>query len=55
MARQIAQELEGPLLLGALQMFNTENRLQRQIEADDSYTSSTSHGRKFTATVTLVF
>lgn len=35
-AWEIAQRLEGPLLLGALQMFNTENRLQRQIEADDS-------------------
>jgi hypothetical protein len=35
-AWQIARQLEGPLLLGSFQIFNTENRLQRQLTAADS-------------------
>ena len=35
-AWNIAHELQGPLLLSMFQIFNTENRLKRQIEADDS-------------------
>lgn len=35
-AWEIARKLEGPLLIASLQVFNTENRLQREIEADAS-------------------
>jgi hypothetical protein len=35
-AWEIARQLEGPLLLATLQIFNTENRLKREIESDDS-------------------
>lgn len=35
-AWEIARHLNEPLFLGRLQILNTENRLQREIEADDS-------------------
>jgi len=35
-AWEISRQLEGPLLLSSFQIFNTENRLQRQITASDS-------------------
>jgi hypothetical protein len=35
-AWEITRRLDGPLVLAALQIFNTENRLQRELEADDS-------------------
>lgn len=35
-AWKIAHQLDEPLLLASLQVFNTDNRLQRQIQADDS-------------------
>ena len=35
-AWEITRQLDGPLLLASLQIFNTENRLQREVEADDS-------------------
>ena len=35
-AWEIARQLDGPLLLASLQIFNTENRLQREIESTDS-------------------
>jgi len=35
-AWEIVRKLQGPLVLAALQIFNTENRLQREMEADDS-------------------
>ena|SRR5688500_14922669 len=35
-AWKIAQELDGPLLLTSFQILSTENRLQREMEADDS-------------------
>src|SRR5687768_2799953 len=35
-AWEMARRVEGPLFLGALQIFNTENRLQRQIELKES-------------------
>ena len=35
-AWEIARQINEPLFLARLQIFNTENRLQREIEADDS-------------------
>jgi hypothetical protein len=35
-AWEIARGFEGPVFLASFQIFNIENRLQRQIEADDS-------------------
>src|SRR4051794_26454664 len=34
-AWQITRKLDGPLLVTSLQIFNTENRLQREIESDN--------------------
>ena len=35
-AWEIARKLDGPLSVASFQVFNIENRLRRQIEADDS-------------------
>lgn len=35
-AWEVARPLEGPLLVTSLQIYATENRLQREIESDDS-------------------
>ena len=35
-AWEISRKLSGPMTLAALQVLNTENRLQREIEAEDS-------------------
>src|SRR5688572_14441534 len=35
-ASEIARKLDGPLSVASFQAFNIENRLRRQIEADDS-------------------
>lgn len=35
-AWETARELDGPLLISSLQIFNVENRFQREIEAEES-------------------
>ena len=35
-AWELIRTMEGPLVLARLQIYNTENRLRREIEADDS-------------------